>query len=62
MAGALLVSATPATAQAPTAAETRAAVRIDPAMIHGLQWRYVGPSRGGRVTAVAGTAAQPSTF
>jgi photosystem II stability/assembly factor-like uncharacterized protein len=27
-----------------------------------LQWRLVGPFRGGRVTAVAGHPAQPSTF
>lgn len=28
----------------------------------GLQYRDVGPNRGGRVTAVAGTAAEPGTF
>lgn len=28
----------------------------------GLRYRYVGPSRGGRVTAVAGHPAHPSTF
>jgi len=28
----------------------------------GLQYRSVGPERGGRVTAVAGTAAEPGTF
>ena len=27
-----------------------------------LQYRMVGPSRGGRVTTVAGHRAQPSTF
>ena len=27
-----------------------------------FQYRYVGPTRGGRVTAVAGIASQPSTF
>ncbi|MDX1406848.1 MAG: hypothetical protein R3330_01910, partial [Saprospiraceae bacterium] len=27
-----------------------------------LEYRFVGPMRGGRVTAVAGTAAQPSVF
>ncbi|MDX1479494.1 MAG: hypothetical protein R3301_17395, partial [Saprospiraceae bacterium] len=27
-----------------------------------LEYRFVGPMRGGRVTAVAGTAAQPATF
>ena len=28
----------------------------------GMQYRNVGPTRGGRVTAVAGTTAAPSTF
>ena len=35
---------------------------IDPTLLQGLQYRMVGPSRGGRVTAVAGHAAQPATF
>jgi len=33
-----------------------------PHMFSGLSYRMVGPSRGGRVTAVAGHLAQPSTF
>ncbi len=35
---------------------------IDPALFHGLKYRNVGPSRGGRVTAVAGIPSQPDTF
>ncbi len=31
-------------------------------MLSGLQWRDVGPMRGGRSYAVAGNAAQPDTF
>ena len=31
-------------------------------MLSGLQWRDVGPMRGGRTYAVAGNAAQPDTF
>ena len=31
-------------------------------MFAGLDYRFVGPARGGRVTAVAGHAAHPSTF
>src|SRR5579871_6058658 len=31
-------------------------------MLAGLQWRDVGPMRGGRTYAVAGNAAQPDTF
>ena len=31
-------------------------------LFDGLQYRMIGPSRGGRVTAVAGHRAQPSTF
>ncbi len=35
---------------------------FDEALFAGLSYRTVGPSRGGRVTAVAGHRAQPSTF
>ncbi len=34
----------------------------EPALFEGLDFRMVGPSRGGRVTAVAGHRAQPHTF
>ena len=33
-----------------------------PALFQDLQYRMVGPTRGGRVTAVAGHRDQPSTF
>ncbi|HSJ26178.1 MAG TPA: hypothetical protein VK929_15980 [Longimicrobiales bacterium] len=35
---------------------------MDPSVLEGLDYRYVGPTRGGRVTAVAGHRAQPNTF
>ncbi len=35
---------------------------VDPGLIAGLQYRLVGPSRGGRVTAVTGVPSQPKTF
>lgn len=35
---------------------------IDPALFKGLQYRLVGPSRGGRVTTVTGVPSQPRTF
>jgi len=34
----------------------------DAGLFKGLKYRCVGPSRGGRVTTVAGIASQPSTF
>jgi photosystem II stability/assembly factor-like uncharacterized protein len=37
-------------------------VMYGPALLDGLEYRSVGPSRGGRVTAVAGHRAQPHTF
>ncbi len=37
-------------------------VVYSPDLYQALQYRNIGPSRGGRVTAVAGHAAQPSTF
>lgn len=36
--------------------------RVDPSLFGGLRYRMVGPSRGGRVTAVTGHRAQPGTF
>jgi len=35
---------------------------VSPAMFRGLNYRLVGPSRGGRVTAVTGVPSQPTTF
>jgi photosystem II stability/assembly factor-like uncharacterized protein len=39
-----------------------AAQQYPAALLSGLQWRDVGPMRGGRTYAVAGNAAQPDTF
>jgi photosystem II stability/assembly factor-like uncharacterized protein len=35
---------------------------VNPALLNGLKYRLVGPSRGGRVTAVTGVPSQPRTF
>lgn len=35
---------------------------VDQALLKGLTYRLVGPSRGGRVTAVTGVPSQPATF
>jgi photosystem II stability/assembly factor-like uncharacterized protein len=37
-------------------------LETDTSFLNGLQYRSVGPTRGGRVTAVAGVEQQPSTF
>jgi len=37
-------------------------VVYDPTLFEGLRYRSIGPSRGGRVTAVTGVADQPATF
>ena len=37
-------------------------VIVNPEMFQGLRFRSVGPSRGGRVTAIAGVRQQPCTF
>ena len=47
---------------APSSATLSAAPPVDPALIKGLTYRLVGPSRGGRVTSVAGVPSQPRTF
>ncbi len=35
---------------------------ISPGLYSGLQWRLIGPHRGGRVTCVAGVAEQPNVY
>src|SRR5258706_8150719 len=34
----------------------------DPSLLKGLQWRSIGPYRGGRSTAVSGVTSQPNVF
>lgn len=36
--------------------------QISPELLHGLQWRLIGPHRGGRVSAVSGIAGDPKTY
>jgi len=55
LAAAAFLLAAPAGAQ-----ETGAPV--DPSLFEDMDWRSVGPSRGGRVTAVAGHRSHPHTF
>src|SRR4051794_27186699 len=35
---------------------------FDQSLFKGLEWRSIGPYRGGRVTAVAGVASQPFVY
>ena len=35
---------------------------VDPALLAGLRWRFIGPTRGGRVTTVTGVPSEPHTF
>lgn len=43
-------------------AQAPAGPSLDPKLFAGLKYRMVGPSRGGRVTAVTGHRTQPGTF
>src|SRR5690242_19426348 len=57
------VTAVHTQATRPAVAPTRDANTIvDPRLYQDLRWRSVGPTRGGRVTAVAGVRSQPCTF
>ena len=53
-----------ATRPAPIVAARQAPMMtaVDPALFKGMKYRLVGPSRGGRVTAVTGVPSQPRTF
>lgn len=44
------------------AALPAAAQQFDQSAFAGLQWRMIGPFRGGRVNAVSGVSGQPNTF
>ena len=46
----------------PAVAQDVAEAMVPPSYLQALDYRMVGPSRGGRVTAVAGHASHPSTF
>ena len=63
---AALAAVTPLSAQRPgaTAAAARAPLMasVDTTLFRGLQYRMVGPTRGGRVTTVTGVPSQPRTF
>ncbi len=39
-----------------------AAQPVDPSLFSALQWRMIGPFRGGRTVAVSGVAGQPNVF
>jgi photosystem II stability/assembly factor-like uncharacterized protein len=45
-----------------TLAATLTAATFDPAQYSAMQWREVGPFRGGRCAAVEGIASQPNTY
>ena len=36
--------------------------QVDPVLVGGMQWRQIGPFRGGRVLAVAGVPGDPNTY
>jgi photosystem II stability/assembly factor-like uncharacterized protein len=59
---ALPLAQAPAPAPAPPPAAPSAPPQFDSASFAALQWRNIGPFRGGRVVAVAGVPQQPRTF
>ncbi len=59
---AFVLSATPAHGQRRQAEGTSQPAAKESDLLKPLQWRSIGPYRGGRVTAVAGVASQPSVF
>ncbi|HKK07769.1 MAG TPA: hypothetical protein VKA44_02675, partial [Gemmatimonadota bacterium] len=59
---AILLAAGPGAVLAQEAGDAGAAAAFDASMFHGLHFRSVGPSRGGRVTTVTGVPGRPGTF
>src|ERR1043165_2927389 len=63
LAGCAFLVATPALAQRrPARSSQLPAPAVDTSLYNALEWREIGPFRGGRVTAVAGVADEPLTF
>src|SRR5438045_6871354 len=46
----------------PLAVTPLPAQSVDPQLLSGLQWRNIGPFRGGRISAVSGVIGQPGVF
>src|ERR1700745_1316820 len=58
---AFLVALTGAVGAAPSPSPTPAP-QIDPKLFSGMQWRQVGPFRGGRALAIEGVPGEPNTW
>ena len=59
----LLALSTPSVSSAQsTRGKTEKPPGVDAALYQALEWRNIGPFRGGRVTAVAGVPSKPWTF
>jgi len=52
----------PATAAAPAAPPPAVAPQFDPRLYGALKWTNIGPDRGGRSTAVAGSSRRPNEY
>src|SRR2546423_3544632 len=62
---AFLVASTGAVGAAlapPPSASPTPAPQIDPKLFSGMQWRQVGPFRGGRALAIEGVPGEPNTW
>src|SRR5438067_12505509 len=46
----------------PLAVTPLPAQSVDPRLLVGLEWRNIGPFRGGRISAVSGVIGQPGVF
>src|SRR3954468_17362829 len=60
---AVLVGAADAPGRAQSSATTPSTTEgIEPALLTGLMWRSIGPARGGRSQAVAGSSSRPLEY
>src|SRR5215471_6004201 len=59
---AVVIASALVVARAQTPASSGPAPAVDPALVKGLKYGLIGPSRGGRVTTVTGVPSQPRTF
>jgi photosystem II stability/assembly factor-like uncharacterized protein len=62
VAGLLAITSTTSQLEPRTHAQAQASASVDPGLYSGMRWRSIGPNRGGRSIAVAGSDARPNEY
>src|SRR5258708_2504453 len=58
----LVLAARPSDATQQSPSQPASTIQVAPSLLRSLEWRSIGPYRGGRTRAVAGVPSQPNVF